>query len=150
MSPSTKQSCLSHHTVRYSTAPSKAFSGLLRRSGFGVEKIRDWLSALQRPHAGSVPAQLYVLCLAMVDSIRFARVHMPVAMCFCSGTVRWYICGALTDRSGGRRGGWYLWAVVAAWSAPSLVICVRSHAFFTDGRARLLTMLSIPSGPFFF
>ena len=93
--------------VQHCTAlPSKtAFSGLLRRSGFGVEKIGDWLSGLQLVplFPCSVPAQLDVQCLATVDSsIRFARVHMPVAMCFCSGTVRWYICGALTDRSGGR------------------------------------------------
>jgi hypothetical protein len=66
-----------------------------------VEKIGDWLSGLQLVplFPCSVPAQLDVQCLATVDSsIRFARVHMPVAMCFCSGTVRWYICGALTDR----------------------------------------------------
>jgi hypothetical protein len=65
-----------------------------------VEKIRDWLSGLQLvPLFCPGPSSTCSACLATVDSsIRFARVHMPVAMCFCSGTVRWYICGALTDR----------------------------------------------------
>ena len=59
-----------------------------------MEKILDWLSGLQRPRPASVPTQLYALCLANTDGNRLARVHLPVAMCFCSGTVRWYMCGA--------------------------------------------------------
>lgn len=63
-------------SLSYGTAlPFKiAFSGLLRSSRFGVEKIGDWLSRLRLVLCR--PSSTYVQCLATVDIIiRFARVH---------------------------------------------------------------------------
>jgi hypothetical protein len=121
MLPSIERSCLSH-TVQYSTASEKkGFSGLLRRSGFGVEKIRDWLSGLQWFCPG--PALRAVSGHGGIASDHSLVFIMPVAMCFLlrNGALV-HIVALLTDRSGGRLSGWYLWAVVATCSAPSLVI----------------------------
>jgi hypothetical protein len=75
--------------------------------------------------SGSVPAQLLRAVsghggIASDYSLVFI---MPVAMCFMlrNGALV-HIVALLTDRSGGRLSRWYLWAVVATCSAPSLVI----------------------------